>query len=121
MYLSIIRFNNPITSIQRSVHPSIHSPIHLFTYLTTYTFNHPSIHPSIHLSIQAFIYLYHSSICPTIHATMLPSVNPKFHPFIKTPIHSLTLNSPISLLIHAFHLFENLTNQFINISILLYV
>ena len=61
-------------------------------------------------------------IVPSIYATILPSINPKFHIFIQTPIHPFNLNSPISLLIHKFHPLDNLTNRlFIHPSICLYV
>ena len=62
-------------------------------------------------------------IVPSIYATILPSINPKFHIFIQTPIHPFNLNSPIiSLLIHKFHPLDNFTNRlFIHPPICLYV
>ena len=100
--------------IKRSVHSFTHLSIHPFNHL----YIHPPTYPSSHSSI---IKLYLPSIDLPIQETILRSVNPKFHPFIQTPIHLFNLDLPISLSIYTLHPLHDSTNRFMYISIRRYV
>ena len=95
--------------------------IHVLIYYTIQISNHSFIDRSVYPSTYPAIHLWFNSTYDLTLPTILPCVNPKFHPFAQTPIHPFNLNLAISLLIDTFHPLEILTERFIHLFIRLYV